>query len=77
MNMINPLPAVVQGQNQIPLTRKVVWKNVCIIGEDQRECIIEMSRTKLKFFVIALDMAIEKYHWFDHQYTPTRQKFYE
>ena len=65
MNMTNPLPAVIQGQNQITLNRKVVWKNVCVIGEDERECLLEMSKTKLKFYIIALDMAIVKYHCID------------
>ena len=33
-----------------------------MIGDDQRECIVEMSRTKLKFYIVALDLEYAKYH---------------
>ncbi len=33
-----------------------------MIGEEQRECLIEMSTTKLKFYIIALDVISGKYH---------------
>ena len=39
-----------------------MWKNVCLIGDDLRECIVEMSRTKLKFYIVALDLQYGKYH---------------
>lgn len=42
--------------------RSVVWKNVCMIGEERRECIVEMSYTKLKFYIVALDMQSNKCH---------------
>lgn len=29
---------------------------------NDRECIIEMSRTKIKFYIVAVDLQIFKYH---------------
>lgn len=39
-----------------------MWKNVCLIGDDTRECIVEMSKTKMKFYVVALDLEFAKFH---------------
>ena len=55
-------PISVQGQTAITTDRKVVWKNACVIGEEQRECLVEMSRTKLKFYIVALDLETRKFH---------------
>lgn len=59
-NEDQPIP--VSGANLVPMERTVVWKNVCKLGNDGRECIVEMSYTKTKFYIVALDMQIEKYH---------------
>lgn len=32
---------------------------------ETRECIIEMSRTKVKFYIIAVDLLTSKYHVID------------
>jgi hypothetical protein len=60
------------GQNAVPRERKVVWKKLCLIQDfdedsqkykiNDRECIIEMSRTKIKFYIVAVDLQIFKYH---------------
>ena len=62
------------GPNAVPRERKVIWKRLCLIQDydennsrynqnnQDRECIIEMSRTKVKFYIIALDLQIFKYH---------------
>ena len=74
------IPIPVSGPKLVPNERKVLWKNVCLVGvgngnkgssndiynapntvKPQRECIIEMSRTKTKFFIIAIDLQIFKY----------------
>ena len=55
-------PLIVQGQHNLPSTRRVLWKNICVIGQDQRECIVEFSQNKLKFFIVALDMESTKIH---------------
>ena len=46
----------------IPDERDVIWKNVCSIGEGCRECLIEMSRTKTKFYIVCIDLKTEKFH---------------
>jgi hypothetical protein len=55
-------PIPISGPKEVPQQRKVLWKNVCQIGVERRECIVEMSRTKTKFFIVALDLEICKYH---------------
>ena len=55
-------PIPISGPKEVPAERKVLWKNVCMLGLEQRECILEMSRTKTKFFIVALDLEINKYH---------------
>ena len=54
-------PIEVSGPKTIPTDREVVWKNICSIGDEKRECIIEMSYTKTKFYIVALDMEYKKY----------------
>jgi hypothetical protein len=34
---------MVQGRHNLPTQRRVLWKNICVIGQDQRECIVEFS----------------------------------
>lgn len=55
-------PIHVSGRVIISDQRKVLWKKVCVIGEDRRECLIEMSNVKLKFYIVALDLESGKYH---------------
>ena len=54
--MMSAVPIGVQGPKSVPQARDVVWKNVCMIGEENRECIIEMSYTKTKFYIVAVDL---------------------
>lgn len=63
------------GPNAIPMDRRVLWKRVCQITDvstpvggtldlpefDRRECIIEMSRNKTRFWIIAVDLRTGKY----------------
>jgi hypothetical protein len=55
-------PIHMSGQVIISEQRKVLWKRICVIGEDLRECLIEMSVLKLKFYIVALDLDSGKYH---------------
>ena len=76
-------PMPISGPKSVPESRKVLWKNVCLIGvithqstieshvqnklfpfdnNNQRECIVEMSRTKTKFYIVAIDLEYFKYH---------------
>ena len=50
------------GQVIVPRKRNVFWKNVCTIGDEHRECLVEMSGVKLKFYIVALDLEFGKYH---------------
>lgn len=43
-------------------TRKVLWRNLCMIGKHHIECIVEMSMHKSKFFIVALDLYANQYH---------------
>jgi hypothetical protein len=58
-------PIPISGPKEVPAERKVLWKNVCMLGLEQRECILEMSRTKTKFYIVAVDLEIGKYHVID------------
>lgn len=55
-------PLFVSGKVILTEKRKVIWKNVCLIGDEMRECIVEMSNTKLKFYIVALDLEYGKFH---------------
>jgi hypothetical protein len=54
-------PISVTGQSLITQDRRVLWKNVCLIGDEVRECIVEMSKTKHKFYIVALDLEYGKF----------------
>ena len=43
-------------------SRKVLWRNLCMIGKHHIECIVEMSMYKSKFFIVALDLYANQYH---------------
>ena len=59
MNLKKALPAL---DLNLPSERNVLWKNVCTIGDASKECLVEMSRTKTKFWIVALDLEKDKYH---------------
>lgn len=42
--------------------RKILWRNLCMIGRHHIECIVEMSIVKSKFFIVALDLFADKFH---------------
>lgn len=54
-------PIAISGPKAVPSSRDVVWKNVCLIGDESRECIVEMSNTKTKFYIVALDLETDRY----------------
>ena len=43
-------------------SRRVIWRNLCMIGKHHIECIVEMSMLKSKFYLVALDLYANKYH---------------
>ena len=54
-------PIPISGPKLLPTDRQVIWKKVCIIGELCRECIVEMSHTKTKFYIVSLDLEYNHY----------------
>ena len=46
----------------LPMDRKVVWKNLCMLDSDYIECIVEMSSTEFKFYIVVLDLLAQKFH---------------
>jgi hypothetical protein len=52
----------VDGPFQPPKDRETLWKNLCLIGHQNTECIVEFSRTPNKFFIVALDISKNRYH---------------
>jgi len=59
-NFEEPIP--MSGPKLLTNERKVLWKNVCMLGEEKREFILEMSTTRHRFYIVALDLEIVKYH---------------
>jgi len=49
-----PIPT--SGPILAPSDRSVVWKRVCRLGAEKLECLVEMSFTKTKFYITALDL---------------------
>jgi hypothetical protein len=45
-----------------PKERAILWKNLCMLGSDYIECLVEMSQSKQKFHVVVLDLLSERYH---------------
>ena len=43
-------------------SRKIIWRNLCMIGKHHIECVVEMSMIKSKFYIVALDLYANRYH---------------
>lgn len=52
----------VDGPFLPPRDRETLWKNLCLIGKTNTECIIEFSRTATKFFIVGLEIYLNRYH---------------
>jgi len=57
MRSVSPLPVF-----EAPTDREVVWKNLCMIGPEKIECLVEMSQNKTKFYISAFDCMNERYY---------------
>jgi hypothetical protein len=55
-------PMEMNGPTLLDKSRKVLWRNLCMIGKHHIECIVEMSTLKSKFFIVALDMYANQFH---------------
>jgi hypothetical protein len=49
-------PMEMHGPILLNPERKVLWRNLCMIGKHHIECIVEMSMHKSKFYIVALDL---------------------
>jgi len=63
--LIQEKPLDVPGTVTIDPNRKVVWKNLCMLGPHHIECVVEFSTTKNKFYVLVIDLFSGQYHVMD------------
>ena len=60
--LMNKGPMEMSGPVLLSKERKVIWRNLCMIGKHHIECIIEMSMYRSRFYIVALDLFANKYH---------------
>ena len=60
--LISKGPMEMSGPILLDKDRKVLWRNLCMIGKHHIECIVEMSMYRSKFFIVALDLYANAYH---------------
>ena len=60
--LISKSPMDMHGPILLDKARKVLWRNLCMIGKHHIECIVEMCMLKSKFYIIALDMYANQFH---------------
>ncbi len=46
----------------LPNDRESLWKNLCLIGDKHIECIVEISRTPKRLYIMAWDIYANRYH---------------
>ena len=49
----------------LPLDRVLIWRNLCMLGPQYIECVVEMSKYKQKFYILAYDIFANKFHVID------------
>lgn len=54
--LVQKEPLEVTGPVLVSSDRKVLWKNLCMIGPHHIECVVEFSMTRTKFYILALDL---------------------
>ena len=60
--LIGKGPMEMSGPVLLDKRRKVLWRNLCMIGRHHIECIVEMSMHRNKFYIVALDLYANKFH---------------
>ena len=53
---------ILRSRVYAPEERETLWKNLCVIGWQSTECVLEFSRTDKKFFVVAWELNQNRYH---------------
>ncbi len=54
-------PMTVSGPRQVDPERKVLWRQSVLIGDDSDESLVEISKTKNKFYIIAYNSGTMMY----------------
>lgn len=49
----DPLPV---PSGELPQNRKVLWRNLCVIGVRETACIVEFSRSPNKFNIVGYEV---------------------
>ena len=62
MKSKEPMPVVLVQGMEPPRDRTILWRNLCMIGGEFIECLVEMSNNKNKFYISAFDCMSEEYH---------------
>ena len=60
--LVSKHPMEMSGPVLLPRERRVLWRNLCMIGKHHIECVVEMSMHKSKFYIVALDLFAFKFH---------------
>ena len=60
--LVSKHPMEMSGPVLLARERRVLWRNLCMIGKHHIECVVEMSMHKSKFFIVALDLFAMKFH---------------
>jgi len=55
-------PMKTHGHITLPSDRILVWRNLCMIGPNFIECVVEMSKKDTRFYILALDLFSDKFH---------------
>ena len=55
-------PMATTGSADLPPYREVVWRNLCMIGPQYIECVVEMSRYNSRFYILTYDMYADQFH---------------
>ena len=60
--LVQKAPMDMHGPVLLDKKRKVLWRNLCMIGRHHIECIVEMSMFRSKFYIVALDLFADRFH---------------
>lgn len=63
--LISRDPMPISGPVLLDQKRRVMWRNLCMLGKHHIECIVEMSLLKQRFYIVALDLFAQRYHVVD------------
>ena len=54
-------PMQVSGPKLVDSARQVLWRQTAFLGNDFHESVVEISKTKHKFFVISFNQATKRF----------------